>query len=43
MKFPELMRKYLPLWVLISISSALLTGYHLPGVNALKPIIFFLL
>jgi len=43
MTFPELMRKYLPLWVALSITLALLIGYNTPGVHALKPAIPFLL
>jgi len=43
MSFPELVRKYLPLWVGLSIFSALLVGYYFPGVKALKPAIPFLL
>lgn len=41
--FPELMRKYLPVWVACSISLTLLLGYKAPGVHALKPAILFLL
>jgi len=43
MKFPELMRKYLPLWVLVSISLASLLGYRYPEVKVLKPVIPLLL
>ena len=43
MIFPELMRKYLPLWVAISISLELLMGYRLPGIKTLGPAIPFLL
>ena len=43
MTFPELMRKYLPLWVALSITLALLIGYNTHGVKALKPAIPFLL
>lgn len=37
------MRKYLPLCVLLAISSALLIGYYFPGVKVLKHFIPFLL
>lgn len=43
MKFPQLMRKYLPLWVTLSISLALLIGYYADGVKTLKVAIPFLL
>lgn len=38
-----MVRKYLPLWVGLSIFSALSVGYYVPGVKALKPAIPFLL
>jgi len=44
MIFPEVMHKYLPLWVAISISLALFIGYRSPqSVKGLKPAIPFLL
>jgi len=43
MTFPELMRKYLPLWVGLSITLALFTGYNIQGVKVLKSAIPFLL
>ena len=43
MTFPELMRKYLPLWVALSITLALLIGYNIQGIKVLKPAIPFLL
>jgi len=43
MKFPEFMRKYLPLLVTLSISLAMLIGYYVPDVKTLKPVIPFLL
>jgi arsenite transporter len=43
MKFPEVMQKYLPLWAVAAISSALIIGYYFPGVKVLKPAIPFLL
>ncbi len=42
-KFPMLMRKYLPLWVILVISLALLIGYYTDGTNAFKAVIPFLL
>ncbi len=43
MTFPQLMRKYLPLWVALSISLATLIGYRYQEVKVLKPAIPFLL
>jgi len=43
MTFPELMRKYLPLWVGLSITLALFTGYNIQEVKVLKSAIPFLL
>lgn len=43
MRFPTIMRKYLPLWVVASLSMALIVGYRTPGVASLKPAIPFLL
>ncbi len=43
MKFAELLRKYLPVWVAIDISLALLIGYLFPGVGILRNAIPFFL
>jgi len=43
MKYIEYLRKYLPVWVTISISLALLFGYYSPGGKSLKPVIPFFL
>lgn len=43
MRFPEIMRKYLPLWVALSITLALVIGYYSHGVIVLKPAIPFFL
>ncbi len=42
-KFPMLMRKYLPLWVILAISLGLLVGYYTDGAETFKPVIPFLL
>ena len=43
MKFPEFMRKYLPVLAALSISTALVVGYYVSDVKTLKPAIPFLL
>lgn len=43
MRLAEFIRKYLPLWVALDISLALLIGYHFPEVRALKAAIPFFL
>ena len=46
MRFPEIMRKYLPLWAALSISLALGVGYYHPELKALKrfiPLFLFLM
>lgn len=43
MRFPEIMRKYLPLWVALTISLALWLGSHQPSLQQLKPATPFLL
>ncbi|MHC1565282.1 MAG: hypothetical protein ACXQS6_03065 [Candidatus Syntropharchaeales archaeon] len=39
MRWTEVIRKYLPLWVGITISIALVTGYYHPEVRAFRPLI----
>ena len=43
MKFAELIRKYLPLWVALDIALALIIGYYFPEVKAAKAAIPFFL
>lgn len=43
MRFAELMRKYLPIWVAIDIGLALLVGYYFPGVTGASAAYPFLL
>ena len=43
MDFPELIRKYLPLWVALSILMAMIVGYYTPEVKVLNPAIPFFL
>jgi len=43
MKFVELIRKYLPLWVALDIALALIIGYYFPEVKAAKAAIPFFL
>ena len=43
MRWAEAVRKFLPIWVAISISLALIIGYFYPEISKLKPLIPFFL